>query len=134
MPNSYKIYPDINFGFAKLKAGKKSFKELYDLAELIRKDKEFSAVHYQLTDLRGCTFDFNQEKIDEMKALFEVYKDSDKQKVGVYIVDMPAETAMVHMFFNALGKNRIYCSTPEKAYELLNLELSFEAFISLINI
>ena len=134
MSNIYKIYPDINFAFSKLEPGLKSFTELFEIAKKFREDENFSNVHYQLTDMRGCSFDFEIKKISDMKSLIRSYQDSDNQKLGVYLVDSPVETAYIHMFFESLGLDREYCSTVEKAYELFKLPISFEEFQKRIDI
>jgi len=134
MPNKYKIYPDINFAVSILEPGVKSFEEIYEIAKKFREDKNFSTVHYQLTEMRACTFDFEMNKLLEMKSLIELYQDTDNQKLGVYIVDLPIETAYVHMFFESLDYKREYCSTLDKAYNLLKLPVSFEEFKEMIDI
>ena len=63
MANRYKIYPEKNFAISILEPGIKSFEEIYDLAKKFREDKDFSSVHYQLTDMRGCTFQFDRSEI-----------------------------------------------------------------------
>lgn len=134
MTNRYKIYPDLKFGVAKIKPGPVSFPDLFDIALDIRKDKDFSKVIYHLTDLRGSTFDFSQDKLSELKNIIEMHEDENKIKTGVYIVNLPNETAYVHMFFDSLSKTRNYCSTVEKAYALLSLPISFQEFEQKINI
>ena len=134
MPNKYKIYPDINFAITKLEPGVKSFEEVHKLANDYHKDKNFSKAHFQITDIRACSFDFNEEKFPMMKSLVDEYKASDNQEIAVYIVDNPIETAYVHMFFKSLGSRKEYCSTIEKAYELLNLPITFEEFQKRIDI
>ena len=134
MPNKYKIYPDINFAISILEPGAKSFEELYQLAKEFREDKNFSSVHYQLTDMRDCSFDFDMSKFAEMGTLIDLYKETDKQKLGVYIVDLPKETAYVHLFFNSIKYPREYCSSVDRAFNLLNLPITFEEFKQMINI
>ncbi len=134
MSNRYKIYPHINFGISKLEPGIITFEEILKLATEFREDKNFSDVHYQLTDMRGCTFDFKQDKFSMMKSLIEAYQEKDNQKIGVYIVDIPLETAYVHLFFKSFYGKRKYCSSIEKAYELLNLSITFEEFTKKIDI
>jgi len=134
MPHRYKIYSELNFAVSVIEPGIISFDELYNIAFQFRKDKHFSEVHYQLTDLRGCSFDFDLSKLSEMKQLIEKFKSEDKQKLGVYIVDKPTETAYVHMFFKSLGLSRKYCSTTEKAFLLLKLPISLKEFKEKINI
>lgn len=134
MSNRFKIYPDINFAISILEPGVKSFEEVYEIAKKFREDEDFSTVHYQLTEMRGCSFDFEMNKLLEMKTLIELYQDTDNQKLGVYIVDLPIETAYVHMFFELLDYKREYCSTLDKAFELLKLPISFEEFQKRIDI
>jgi hypothetical protein len=130
----YKIYPEIHFGVSKLSPGVKTFEELLDLAEKFRQEKEFPEVYYQLTDLRGCLFDFMREKLIEMKSLIDKYKKIDNQKLGIYLVDQPIETAYIILFFKSMDYNREVCSTIRKAYELFSLPISFEKFEKLITI
>jgi hypothetical protein len=134
MQNRYKIYPQINFGISKLVPREQSIEELLELAETFRKDKDFPAVNYQLTDMRGCSFNFNANKIIEMKLLMDNYKNIDNQKLGVYLVDQPLETAYIMLFFKSIEYKREFCSTVEKAYNLLSLPISLKDFEKLINI
>ena len=134
MSNRYKIYPDINFAISILEPGVKSFEEIYEIAKRFREDENFSKVHYQITDMRGCSFEFDVTRISEMKSLIEAYKNIDNQKLGIYVVDLPTETAMVHMFFESLDYERDYCSTIDEAYNRLNLPISFNEFQKRINI
>ncbi|NQU84754.1 MAG: hypothetical protein HQ541_03250 [Mariniphaga sp.] len=48
----YKIYPEYNFGVAKLAPCEYSIDEIYQFAKEFREDKNFPSVHYMLTDLR----------------------------------------------------------------------------------
>ena len=134
MNNRYKIYPELNLGVAKLEPGMKSFEELYQLAKDFRGDPDFSKVYYQLTDMRGCNFDFDIPKISRMVSLIEESQEFDNQQIGVYIIDNPIETAYVQMYQKALKYKRDFCSTIEKSFSLLDLKISFEEFKKLINI
>ncbi len=134
MENRYVIYPEINFGVTKLSPGIKSKEEILGFAEQFRKDKDFHLVHYQLTDMRGCRFDFKSGVMDDMKALMEKYESIDNQKLGVYLVDQPMETALVSIFFNAIKYNREFCSTVEKAYNLIPIPVRFEEFERMVAI
>ncbi|MFC2151625.1 hypothetical protein ACFLSE_03785 [Bacteroidota bacterium] len=134
MNNRYKIYPELNFGVAKLESGFKTFEELYSIAMEMRKDSDFPKVYYQLNDLRGCTFNFDTSKISGITSLVEEYKQRDNQKLGVYLIDQPIETAYVQILFNSLKYERELCSTIEKAFDLLKLKISFKEFKNLIDI
>jgi hypothetical protein len=134
MQNRYKIYPKIHFGVSKLAPGEKTIEELLSLAKQFRLEKDFPEVHYQLTDVRGCIFNFKSDKINEMLLLIDSYKNIDNQKLGVYLVDQPVETAYVMLLSKSLDFKRKFCSTVEKAYHLLSLPISFESFERLINI
>ena len=98
MSNRYEIFPELNFGIAKLGPGVKSFKELYDIATDFREDENFSKVHYQICDMRECVFDFDLTKMASLETLIEEHQEFDNQKLGVYIINMPMETAYVHLF------------------------------------
>ncbi|MCK5169845.1 MAG: hypothetical protein KAQ75_08195 [Bacteroidales bacterium] len=134
MSNRYKIYPEFNFGVSKLEPGVKSFEELYRLAKVFREDTDFPKVYYQLTDMRGCFFNFDISKLSSMASLIEEYQSLDNQKLGVYIINKPVETAYVQLFFNSLKYKRESCSTLEKAHSLLKLPVSFAEFNKMIDI
>ncbi len=134
MSNKYKIYPELNFGVSKLEPGVKSFEELYHLAKVFREDSYFPEVYYQLTDMRGCSFNFDISKLSSMASLIEEYQSLDNQKLGVYIIDKPVETAYVQLFFNSLKYKREFCSTLEKAYSFFKLPVSFSEFIKMVDI
>ena len=134
MVNRYKIYTDLNFCISKFAPGIKSFEEIFKMSIVVRQDKDFSKIHYQLADLRGCTFDFGVSKIKEVANLIDEYQEIDNQKLGVYMLDSPTETAMVQLLFDSLPYSREYCSTTQKAFDLLNLPISFGEFKKLIDI
>ena len=85
MSNRYEIFPELNFGIAKLGPGVKSFKELYDIATEFRKDANFSKVHYHICDMRECIFNFDLTKMSSLASLIENQQEFDNQKLGVYI-------------------------------------------------
>ncbi len=134
MINRFKIYPEHNLGVSKLEPGSKCFEEVYSLAEQFRQSEEFPLVHYQVTDMRGCQFQFGISRLREMMQLIKRYDKTDNQKIGVYVIDNPLSTALVHLFFASLKRKRFYCSTIEKAYSYLPLNISFEQFARLISI
>ena len=132
--NRYKIYPNFHFGIAKFESGEKTFHELYDYAERIRKDKNFQSVHFHLTDLRGCTFNFEVANIKKMVNLVNKYQETDNQNLGVYLIDEPIATAYIQLFFESLKNKREICSTTERAYRLLKLPVSYSEFLTMIEI
>lgn len=134
MPDRFKIYPEINFAISIVEPGPVQFENLYNIALNFRKHKHFIDVHYSLIDLRGTEFKFELERLNELKEVFLSYQDIDNQKLAVYMVDFPVETAYVHLFFKMLKFNRDYCTTPEGAYNLLNLSVSIDEFYDLIRI
>jgi hypothetical protein len=134
MSGRYKIYSELNFGIAKMDPGVKSFEELYELAKRVREDINFPKVYFNLTDLRGCTFNFDVSKLAKIGSLIEEYQNDDNQNTGVYLIDEPIATAYAHLFFDSLKYKRELCSTVGKAYRLLNLPVSYAEFITLINI
>jgi len=134
MNSCYKIYPELNLGVARLRPGEKSFDELYTLVSDIRNDQDFENINYQITDLRGCIFNFDTRKIAEMASLVEKNIEKDNQKVGVYVTDKPISTAYVQFFFNKLRHKREFCSTLEGAYQLLKMDVTYDDFINLLDI
>jgi hypothetical protein len=134
MINRYEIFPELNFGIAKLEPGVKSFEELYQIAKDFREDVNFSKVHYQISDMRGCSFDFDLSRMSSLASLIEEQQEFDNQKLGVYIINKPMETAYIQMFQDSLNYNRTYCSTLEKAYNLIKISISYSEFLNLIDI
>ena len=134
MKNRYKIYPETHFGVLKFSPGLKSIEEILELAEQFRMDKDFHEVHYQITDLRSCRFGFTSDRIADVIALMDKYKSIDRQKKGISLVDQPMETALVSLFFNAIEHDREFCSTVEKAYNLLPVPIHFEKFEKMVAI
>ena len=132
MANRYKYYSELKFGVAKVEPGPISFSDLYEFATEMRNDKRFPDMKFHLTDLRGVNFEFHLEKLSEMKELLEKFDTGSTGKIGVYLVDLPNETAFIHFFLNALVRNRDYCISVEKAYEILDLPVSLEEFKKII--
>ena len=131
MDYEYKIYRVLNFGVAIFNPGYKTFKELFELAKLIRKDKNFSKIRYQIVDLRGCKFDLKESMFRELLELVYKYCELDNLECVVYIVNSPIETAYLQIFCLELP-NRKICSTMKGAYHLLNLPISYDKFKNLI--
>lgn len=134
MTGRFKIYSEINFGVAKLEGGVKSFEELYNLAKVVREDPSFSQVYFHLSDLRGCTFNFDISKMKHIASLIDAHQVNDNQILGVYLIDEPIATAYAHLFFNSIKYERELCSTTEKAFNLLKLPISYTEFLTLIDI
>lgn len=134
MSGRYKIYADLNFGVSKLDSGVRSFDELYKLAKDMREDVNFSKIYFQLTDMRGCLFDFDRSRLVSMAELIEAHQIKDNQHLGVYMIDKPIETAYIHLFLNSIRYKRELCSTPEKAYCLSQLPVNYLEFLNLIDI
>ncbi len=134
MANRYKIYPEKNFAITIFEPGKKTIKEIYDLAQVIRNDKDFPSIHYHLTNLKGSSFEFEISEISLVIDLIKSHKKTDNQKVAVYMIDEPKETATVHIFAKKLGSDRNYCSTVEKAHTLLKTQIPYNEFLKMIEI
>ncbi len=134
MQNSFKIYPEIHIAVSKLSSGVKSMEELLDFVEQLRNEKNFSEVHYQLTDLRNCVFDFDPGRIEELKSIIEHIQSTSNQIFGVYLVNQPDQTAYIQLLVRSLKYVYEFCSTLEKAYSLFALPISFEDFELLLHI
>ena len=132
--NRYKFYPELNFTVVKFEPGVKLANELLDTARSIRELPEFPQMHYMLSDLRDCNFQFELSETKKMAQLIDDYQHLDNQVLGVYLIDKPLETAYVQYFFKHLKYKRELCSTVEKAYRLFNLPVSIEEFKTLIDI
>jgi len=130
----YKIYKELKFAVVKFDPVINSFQDIFNVAKEMRDLEGFSEIHYFLSDLRGCTFNFDISETRKLSKLVNDYQHADNQILGVYLIDKPIETAYVQYFILSLKQRREYCSTIEKAFNLLNLPMSIDDFKSKINI
>jgi hypothetical protein len=129
----YKIYKELKLAVVKFDPGIKSFQDIFNVAKEMRDLDDFSEIHYSLTDLRGSTFNFDISEINKMSKLVEDYQHVDNQILGVFLIDKPMETAYVQYFINNLKYRRDFCSTIEKAYNLLHLPITIDGFKNKLN-
>ncbi len=134
MDYTYKIYQDHKFLIVKINHGIKDAKRLLEIGRKVLETEGFIDVHYTLMDYRGVEINFTSEAFINFAKLFEDYKHIDNQQRIVYLIDNPKSTVAIHLYIKKLGARREYCSTIEKAYSLLKLDVSFDEFENLVNI
>lgn len=130
----YKIYADLNFAVTRLESGNRSFEDVIALAQSIIDDVNFSKIKYHVIDLRGCKMDFHSKKVVEVFNLVKKHQSFDNQLAAIYLIDDPISTAYVQMYTIAMKNGRDYCVTPEKAYDKLGVDFTFDEFSEMLAI
>lgn len=134
LKDRYHIYTDINYGVLKLEPGKKSLNDISEILFKILNDNNLRLIHFMLIDLRGCRFTFKLMEVFRFLDMIAQYKHLNNRKRIAYVVNSPIETAIAHFFIKQMKGQRRVCSTLEKAYEHLNLNISYEEFTKLSKI
>ncbi|MCU4176830.1 hypothetical protein [Carboxylicivirga sp. N1Y90] len=130
----YFIYNELNFGVLKLTPGKKGLNEISEVLQAILDDDDTRLIHFMLIDIRNCKFTFKLKETFRFLDLIGKYRHLNNRKRIAYLVNSPIETAFAHFFIKQLEGQRRVCSTMEKAYEHLNLNVSFQEFNKLSDI
>lgn len=131
--NYYKMFPELKFGFVRFQS------EILFLEEAKRINFEYKS-HINYSKIQAlliiiendCKPNFSVEELEILAHLYNNEPQINNHKIIVWLVSAPLITAFTHLFVSQIYDNSLYCSTPIRAYELLNIPIKFEEFISLI--
>ena len=131
--NYYKIFPELNFALVKLQSEILSFEELKQFNYEYKSDKNYSNIFYLLIVIdKKCRLSFSVKELTKLSGLYNTEFQPNNHKIIVWLVSQPLLTALTHLFVLQTNDNSRYCSTINKAYDLLGIPLEFEKFKKLI--
>lgn len=130
--NYYKMFPEYNFAIVKLRSERLYFNDLEHLNFEYKNDINYSNIHSLLIEIdKNCKTSFSIKDLNNLAKLYNSEPQKNNHKVIVWLVSQPLITALTHLFVRKTKDNSKYCSTLEKAYQLLNLKINYETFIEL---
>jgi hypothetical protein len=131
--NHYKMFPEYNFAVVKLCTDNLYFDELEHLNHEYKNDKNYSKIHALLIDVdKRCKLSFGIKELPKLANSYNIEPQKNNHRVIVWLVSQPRITALTHLFLGNIRDNSKYCSTLEKAYQLLKIEIDYEKFIELV--
>lgn len=131
--NYYKMFPEYNFAVVKLYSENLYFNELEHLNYEYKNDINYSKIHSLLIDIdKRCKLSFGINELTKLANLYNTEPQKNNHRVIVWLVYQPIITALTHLFLGKIRDNSKYCSTLEKAYQLLEIEIDYEKFIELV--
>ena len=133
--NFYKMYPEYKFAVVKLQSKVLDIKELEQLNYEYKSDVNYSNIHYLLIEVdKNCKTSFSMKDLKRLSKSYNTEFQVNNHKTIVWLVSLPIITALTHLFVLQTNDNSKYCSTYQKAYELLNMPIEFDEFERLTNI
>ena len=136
MEIQYKIFKEDKLLVQKYN-GDFSIEKYQDYIRTLTNNQSWKDIELVLTDLRNVNL---SPVYNNIENLITIRSNTIKKKyLNVFLVDTPRETAILHLYQEGLIKknyNYAYCSTIEKAIELLNSNTSekeLEEMISNLN-
>jgi hypothetical protein len=126
------FYSEIKLSITKLAPGIKTHQQVFKLVKDFRESTFFNYTLFHIVDLRDCYFDFGVEKIEQYIETILYYKNQSKIEKGVYLVNTPGETAIVHLIQEKLP-NYLYCSGKSAAFRYLSLGVPYSRFEEIID-
>ncbi len=131
--NYYKMFPDLNFAIVKLQSEKLYFNELTRLNNDYKNDANYSNIHALLIDIdKQCKTAFGIKELYKLAKLYNTEPQKNNHKIIVWLVSQPILTALTHIFVGKVRDNSKFCSTLQKAYQLLKLKIEYEDFLKLL--
>jgi hypothetical protein len=131
--NYFRMFPEHRFALVKIQSEKFTLQEALQLNQEYKTDKDYSKIYYLL-----IMFDenfapaFTIKELEELSHIYTNEFQTNNHKTVVWLVSEPFVTAMTHLFVSYT--NEMYCSTLSGAYDLLDMPMNFDTFLSLIKI
>ena len=127
------MFPDLNFAFVRLQSEKLYFNELERLNADYKNDPNYSNIHYLLIEIdKRCKATFGIKELLKLAQIYNYEPQQNNHRRVVWLVSQPIITALTHMFIGNIQDNSKYCSTIEKAYKLLELNINYTDFLKLL--
>lgn len=121
------------FAVVIFKAGTLDMHTAFKINEAYKSDKDYSEIHYLLTVLLDVAPTFSQSDLTSIADFYTDNLYTNNHKTSVWLVNKPMPTAFAHLFMQYTDEKSFYCSTVEKAFELLDMpDVSFKEFSDML--
>lgn len=131
--NYYKMFPELKFAIVKLQSEILSLKELKQINNEYKLDENYSNIHSLIIVIdKRCKLKFSMKDLSKLSDLYNTEPQTNNHKIVVWLVSQPLISAITDLFVLRTKDNSKYCSTIDKAYELLGRPIEFEKFRELI--
>ncbi|MBS2097549.1 hypothetical protein [Carboxylicivirga linearis] len=130
--NYYIMYPEHSFAIVRLQTPKLHYNDLEQLNYNYKNHPFYPNIKSLLIDIdKRCRVPFSIKDLNRLANLYNIEPQENNHNIIVWRVSKPIITALTHLFIGQTMDNSKYCSTIQKAYNLLNLDMDFELFNSL---
>lgn len=131
--NFYEMFPETRFAIVKLQSERLSFNELKQINHKYKLDANYSNIHALLIVIdEKSRLKFSMKDLSKLSDLYNTEPQTNNHKIVVWLVSQPLISAITDLFVLRTKDNSKYCSTVEKAYELLGRPIEFDKFRELI--
>jgi len=132
--NYYRMFSEYKFAFVKFQSETLSFKEAERINREYKSDDEYSKIEYLLVIIdKKCVPSFSSRDLKELANSYNTALQPNNHRIIVWLVSAPLVTAFTQLFVSQAKENNHYCSTINKAYELLNISIEFKDFKHLLS-
>lgn len=132
--NYYRMFPEYKFAFVKFQSEAISFQETERINHEYKSDTNYSKIEYLLVIIdRKCIPSFSSREIKDIANSYNTAFQTNNHRIIVWLVAAPLVTAFTQLLVSRTKDNNYYCSTINKAYELLKIPIEFKAFKHLIS-
>jgi len=132
MKSSYKLYPDLKLGIVTFKPGELDIQTVLDINNSYKNHPDFSKINFMVVSLLGAIPNFGADNINQLITEFSSFTQENNHKKRVFVVDGNLLTAFTYIFQDKIPGNSEYCSTIEKAFQIIQCPISFPKFKELI--
>ena len=128
------MYPEYSFAIVRIQTSKLYYDDLEQLNCNYKNDPLYPNIKTLLIDIdKNSKVPFGIKELNRLAKLYNLEPQKNNHQIIVWRVSQPIITALTHLFIGQTMDNSKYCSTIQKAYDLLNLDIDFELFKTLCN-
>jgi len=123
------MFPELKFAIVRFQTTTLSIEEAKRINYEYKIDKKYSKIEKLLVIIdEKCIPLFNLNDLLLISDLYNTPLQENNHQTIVWLVSAPMVTAFTQLFVSKSRDNNLYCSTHQKAYDLLNLSMSFDEF------
>lgn len=127
--NYFLMFPELKFAIVKFQATSLSIEEAKRINYEYKIDKKYPKIEKLLVIIdEKCIPQFNLNDLLLISDLYNTPLQENNHQTIVWLVSAPMVTAFTQLLVSKSRDNNLYCSTREKAYDLLNLPMNFDEF------
>ncbi|MBN2165054.1 MAG: hypothetical protein JW717_02135 [Marinilabiliaceae bacterium] len=132
--NDYKMYPELNFAIVWLQSEKLTSLNLKEINHSYKTNEHYPNIHYLLVIVdKHSKHSFSIKDLPHLSEIYNTEYLPNNHKRIVWMVSQPLITAIAHLFVKQTKDDSKYCSTIQKAYSLLNMQIEYDVFCKLID-